>query len=233
MSDIDPSFSIASFAVDLDASNPGGTPGLYERGQTITVSGLTQAALSYVSGAPTSLALANAYSGSAGGGDIALGAWSTVAPFAVASCTGSVKRDGTDGAADPVLTVTASALQDGVPSSSSAVYTWTGKIGHGLGNVGGGETVNEAFVLALLSTLAQGPAETFTVSPNDQTVYQAIPSQYYNAGTYAWTKGGFSVPVEVKAILPVTNTYGVTRSYHVLGTVFRITQTGAIYSVTG
>jgi hypothetical protein len=231
-SDLDPSFAISSFAVDL-VSGAGGTPGLYERGETITVSGLVQAALSYVSGAPDSLSITNAYSGSANLLDVNLGAWASVAPFSVASCTGSVKRLGQDGGADPVLTVQASATQSGVNSTASAVYTWTSRRFWGLGSVGGGETVDEAFVEALSSELSQTANQTFTVSPSDQTVYQAIPTDLYNALSYGWTKGGFLVPVELKGTFSITNAYGVSRSYTVLGTVNRITQANATYTITG
>jgi hypothetical protein len=113
--DVDPNFAIASFAKTAPNTNTL----LYRRGDTVT--GIT-ASLSYTSGPPDSVGIANAYGGSTDGGDVDPGSWTCTTPFTSASLAGSIKRSGSNAGADPTMTVTATATR---ATFSNAVAVWT------------------------------------------------------------------------------------------------------------
>jgi hypothetical protein len=205
--DIDPNFAIATFVVSSPA------PALYERGQSVSAGSAPQAALTYISGTPTSGTITNTYGGSSSGGDVALGTWTFTAPFANGSTSGSVKRDGADHGADPTLQITASCTQGLITSTSHVNLTWTSRVYSGLGAIGGGDTVNAGFVTGLPSGLSQNRLRNFTVSPANQYVYFAAPADY---GTPTFTLNGFPAAFsKVSNALATTNAFSVTRAYDV------------------
>jgi len=215
--DIVPNFAINSFSVTSPA------PGTYERGQTVSLGSSPHATATYISGPPTTATITNIYGGSSGGGDINLGAWTPfTTPFASGNTSGTVRRDGTDHDADPTLTVRLTATKTNTFTSDRTLL-WTRRIYWRLGNVGGGETVNAAFVTGSPdSEVRTDRLRSFVVSPGNQYVYQIIPTDY---GTPAWTLNGFPVPKSVVATLNITNAYTVVNEYKVFRSDNRLTGT--------
>lgn len=222
--DILPDFDINSFTVNTPAQP-------YERGETVSLGSAPQAAATYVSGTPDSASITTTYSGSSSGSDVAMGAWTLNTPFASGSnASASIKRCGADGGADPVATITLSATKDLINKTSATTMTWTRRIYWRLGTVGGGETVNEAFILASPGSIGSTGGQSvranrlldFTVTPNDQYVYHIIPTDY---GTATFTLNGFPVPFSIVDTINVTNTYGVINEYKVARSDNKLTGT--------
>lgn len=208
MSDIDPDFAINAFST----SNP--SAGTYERGQP--AGGVEASAVaSYLSGPPDAAEIGNANGGSSSGSDINLGAWTpSNVDFTNWTANGPVTRFGLDHGADPTLTITLTALQGSFNDTSSKVLTWTSRVFWGLGAIGGADTVNETFVEALSNSQVR-PARggTLTLTPNNQYVYFAIPTDY---GTPNFVLNGFPfAATKIQSATTITNAYGVARQYDI------------------
>jgi hypothetical protein len=214
-----PLFDIASFS----KTAPDGGTLLYRRGDTLT--GITSSA-TYVSGPPTSASIANAFGGSTDGGDVNPGVWTITTPFATASLAGSVKRNGSDLGADPVMTVTLEATNEIVDTANFTIQ-WTRDVYYGVGVAG----INtESGIEALAGTaLATTRIRNITVSPSNQKVYYAYPKAY---GTATFTldnfPAGFNAPIEVS----LTNINSVTSTYYVYESTNLLTGTAQTFVVT-
>jgi hypothetical protein len=207
-SDIDPDFAINVFTLNSPAA------GTYERGQTVSVGSSPQAAITYESGTPDTGTITNSYGGSSNGSDIALGSWLFSSPFATATVAGSVKRLGADHGADPTLTITLNVNQGVINDSSTKLLTWTSRVYWGLGSSGGGETVNASFITGLSnSQVRSSKGGTISVTPSNQYVYFAIPTDY---GTPTFTLNGFPFAAsKIQSATNITNAYSVTRQYDI------------------
>lgn len=222
--DILPDFNVSSFSV-TSPSQP------YERGQTVSLGGAPQAAAVYVAGPPTSATISNSYGGSAGAGDTTLGTWAFTSPFS-SGTNGSpiVKREGVDHGSDPTVVITLNATKGAISKITSQTLTWTRRIYWRLGNVGGGETIDAAFITGSPSVIGTTGGQSvranrllnFTISPNNQYMYHIVPTDY---GISSFTLNGFPVPASIVATVSVTNQYNVINEYKVIRSDNRLTGT--------
>lgn len=195
-----PAFAISSFAKTAPNTNTL----LYERGATVT--GITASA-SY-SSAPSSASVANALAGSTNGGDVAPGSWNTVTtPFTSCSMTGSVKRNGADGGADPTMTCTLTAV-GATTKTSSFQIKWVSRAFWGVAASG---ATSESDIEGLAFSGLDGVrARTFTVTASAQKVFYWYPD---DLGAATFTVNGFVGGMSLAGTTLVTNAFGVQRLY--------------------
>jgi len=212
--DIVPDFAIASFNTAQTS--------LVERGQQLS----TQAvAVSYVSGPPDSASISNSLGGSSDAGDTAPGAWTISSPFATGTMSGTIKRNGADGGADPTWTRTLSATKDGSTKTAQLTTRWALRAYWGVGT--GIDT--EAEVKALTNALATSRSRTITVSPSNEYVYYVVPDSF---GTPSVTLGGFPAPFDDLGTLTITNAYGVASTYRIWRSTNLLTGSSLAFVVT-
>jgi hypothetical protein len=217
--EISPGFSIASFT--KTAPNPGTL--LYRRGAALT--GITAGA-TYVSGPPTSANIANILGGSASGGDVDPVAWVFTAPFAAATQSANVEREGTDLGADPTWTIQLTATGTAV-DVENIVVTWTRDVYFGVGIAGlNTEAAIEGLATNALATARQ---RTITVSPSSQKVYYAYPKAY---GIATFTLNGFPAAFNIEFELALTNIHSIVSTYYVYESVNLLTGTNLAFVVT-
>lgn len=219
-----PAFAISSYG----KTAPNGGTTLYRRGDTVT--GLAASA-SYTA-VPTSASIANSLGGSAGGGDIAPpGTWGTfVTPFTSALMGGSVKRDGSDGGANPTMTATLTAVG---ATSPTAGFTLTWGLDRYYG-VGGAGLNTEAAIKGLATeSLGTSRSITFTVAPSNEKVYYAAPQGY---GTPTFTDVGTGFAVSMSPVVPSptgwTNSNGIVNTYDLYESVQLLTSGSLQIAVT-
>lgn len=193
-SDVVLPFSIASFTVSPASQ--------VERGQTLS---LLTAAATYVEGPPTVYGVTSSYGGSSNVGDIALGAWSGgPASF---SASGTVKRLGSLGGADPTITMLLTA--DSLTSSRTISWLLRGFWGVGAA------ALTESGIEALAGTgLKNTKAFSFQVTPTNEKIYLCYPSHLGALSTI--TVNGFaSITDFTLRTLSITNAYGVVNTINI------------------
>lgn len=114
-----------------------------------------------------------------------------------------------------VFTLSATDLDTGGTASATAVLAWRPRAYWGVGVTGG---ATEAFIEALASSgLLPSRATSFTVNPGiAEHIYFAYPDGY---GAATFSVGGFPGGFVLNAIVPVTNSNGVTQNYRIYQSV--------------
>jgi len=204
-----PAFSIAAFA--KTAPNAGTL--LYRRGDTVT--GITSAEV-YISGPPVAAVIVDTFGGSVDGGDIDPGAWTTVAPFAVGSLAGSIKRNGSDYGADPTMTATLTAAGMTVQGASFTMQ-WTRDMWWGVGAAGFSTQVQIEGLAGTELSPTRAP-RAILVSPTNEKVYFAYPAALgFSTFTLSGFPAAFNAPsMVVMVVNGVTSTYYLYESTNLL-----------------
>lgn len=227
-SDLAPDFAIASF----NKTSPDSSTLLYARGSTIT--GLAFSA-TYSNGTPESASIAVTSSNSTDPSDTDLGALTFNAPFASASYAGSLKRNGADAGADPVVTFTLTATDNDTASTKTSArsITFTSHVYWGLSasaSINGLNVFNGSLQSGFSDSLQQARTQTRSVSPSNQYVFLLWPNASpYTTGTAVFTDTltGFSFDVAAQSTVQiarngVTRTYAVWRSAELLAGTFSV-----------
>lgn len=211
--DLQPSFEITSFSPTVST--------LVERGTAVSSIGATA---SY-SRSAASAGVTEELGGSVGG-DSLTGSWAAMSsPFTVAARSGSVTRGGTDLGTNPTLTATLTAAS-GPTRTASWTITWASKQYWGVGAAGG---LTGAQIAALAGNqLSAGKIASFTVSPNNQKVYFALPKQL---GAVVLQLAGFEAAFNSPTEVAVTSN-GVARTYYLYESTYLLTGSGLIFTIT-
>jgi hypothetical protein len=207
---IAPGFNINSFGLNTSLQKYRGD----------STSGIS-ASISFVGGPPISANISTSYSGSTNAGDINPGTWSINSPFTSGSLAGTLKRIGTDGGEDPVVTFTLTENTSLVSKTRTISVTYSDLIFWGVGSVG---PINPTGIQSLPGNALQPThINSFTVSPNNQKVYYCAPSRL---GLTTFSLNGFPFSfLPVYTVGPVVNVNSVTTTYNVFESAQLLTGT--------
>ena len=103
-------------------------------------------------------------------------------------------------------------------STKSTSITFCNGIYYGVGTTASG--FDSAFVTGLSKRLQTAKAYDFTVSPNAQYIYYAIPTRL---GTVSFKVGGFEGGFEAPVTVSITNSSNYTENYYVYRSTNKIT----------
>lgn len=212
-----PAFAISAMA----KTAPNSSTTLYRRGDAIAINGSSAVSVSMsYTATPDAANMADGFTPGVGGNDVVSGGWpSLITPFTSATRSGSIKRNGSDLAADPTLDLILTATKGTNSKQSSIRITWTRDVYWGIGSAG---QATESFIEALTGTALSGTkARTIVVHPVNQKVYYASPKAY---GTVSFTLNGFPVAMNAPVEVQVTNTNSVQSTYYLYETVNLLTQ---------
>lgn len=210
LDDLGPAFAITSWAKNA----PNGATLLYERGTTLT--GLAAAA-AYAAGPPSAASITETYGGSTDSGDTNTGAWSIATPFASASRSGSIKRNGSDLGADPTIAVQLSAT-GATTKTSTITMRLTSKVYWGV-SASVLSTASDVLALASNQLIAQAsgvPAGNYAFTPSTEYLYLAWPKERGAPNTIKDLATGFGIPFEAPVEVAGVTSNGVARTYYLM-----------------
>lgn len=201
-------FAITSWA----KTGPAGSL-VIERGTTLSS---IAAAASYSAGPPSVASITESFGGSTDAGDTTSGVWTFASPYATATRTGSLKRNGSDLGADPTINELLTA-QGATTKTSSFAWRFTSKAywGPSASALSSASDVAGLANSALMGSASGVPGGTYSFGTlSSQYIYIAWPKERGALSTIKDHATGFGIAMETVAEVAGVTSNSIARTYY-------------------